>query len=130
MGDLHGNAPDRSRVALILIDVVNDLEWPGGDAMFPYAMQMAERIAGLRARAAAHRVPTIYVNDNFGRWKSDFRAQVARCLDGDAGAHAQRSRRRAHAHVRCAATWKGSLKIRVSKFSTISADGSGMKRIR
>jgi nicotinamidase-related amidase len=83
MSDLHGNAPDRSRVVLLLIDVVNDLEWPGGDAMFPHAMEMAVRIAELKRRARAHRVPTIYVNDNFGRWKSDFRAQVARCLDGD-----------------------------------------------
>jgi nicotinamidase-related amidase len=81
MSDLHGNAPDRSRVVLILIDVVNDLEWPGGDAMFPHAMEMAKRIAELKARATAHRVPTIYVNDNFGRWKSDFRAQIARCLE-------------------------------------------------
>ena len=81
MSDLHGNAPDRSRVALVLIDVINDLEWPGGDAMLPYAIEMAERIAALKTRAVAHRVPTIYVNDNFGRWKSDFRAQVARCLD-------------------------------------------------
>lgn len=83
MSDLHGNAPDRSRVALVLIDVVNDLEWPGGDAMLPYAMEMAERIAALKARATARRVPIIYVNDNFGRWKSDFRAQVARCLEKD-----------------------------------------------
>ena len=83
MSDLHGNAPDRSPVALILIDVVNDLEWPGGDAMFPHAMEMAKRIAELKERAAAQRVPTIYVNDNFGRWKSDFRAQVARCLERD-----------------------------------------------
>jgi nicotinamidase-related amidase len=25
-------------------------------------------------------VPVIYVNDNFGRWRADFRAQVAFCL--------------------------------------------------
>src|SRR5689334_6677469 len=83
MSDLHGNAPDRSRVALILIDVINDLEWPGGEAMFPQAMEMAKCIAELKTRATAHRVPTIYVNDNFGRWKSDFRAQIARCLEND-----------------------------------------------
>ncbi|HEY2744487.1 MAG TPA: isochorismatase family protein [Polyangia bacterium] len=81
MSDLHGNAPDRSRVVLVLIDVINDLEWPGGDAMLPHALQMAARIAELKARARAHRVPTVYINDNFGRWKSDFRAQVAHCLE-------------------------------------------------
>src|SRR6476659_6222908 len=81
MSDLHGNAPDQSPVALILIDVVNDLEWPGGETMFPYALKMAERVAALKTRATASGVPTIYVNDNFGRWKSDFRAQIARCLE-------------------------------------------------
>jgi len=80
MSDLHGNAPDRSAVALILIDVVNDLEWPGAEEMFPRAMEMGKRISDLKARATRHRIPTIYVNDNFGRWKSDFRAQIARCL--------------------------------------------------
>jgi hypothetical protein len=27
--DLHGNAPDKSPVALLLIDVINDLDWRG-----------------------------------------------------------------------------------------------------
>src|SRR5437868_15297479 len=80
MSDLHGNAPDRSRVVLVLIDVINDLEWPGGENMLPHAIEMSERIAELKQRASEHHVATIYVNDNFGRWKSDFRAQVARCL--------------------------------------------------
>ena len=83
MSDLHGNAPDQSPVALLVIDVVNDLQWPGGDAILADALSMAERIAALKARARAAGVPTIYVNDNFGRWKSDFRAQVAHCLEHD-----------------------------------------------
>src|SRR3954468_17923196 len=31
-----------------------------------------------RSRAAG--VPTVYVNDNFGRWRSDFRSTLAHCL--------------------------------------------------
>ena len=31
--DLHGNVPDTADVALVLIDVINDLEFPGGDAL-------------------------------------------------------------------------------------------------
>jgi nicotinamidase-related amidase len=81
MSDLHGNTPDRSSVVLVLIDVINDLEWPGGDRMLPDALAMARRIAALKRRATLARVPTLYVNDNFGRWKSDFRAQVAHCLE-------------------------------------------------
>jgi nicotinamidase-related amidase len=81
MSDLHGSAPDRSPVVLVVIDVINDLEWPGGDRMLPDAIEMARRIAELKRGAAAHGVATVYVNDNFGRWKSDFRAQVAHCLE-------------------------------------------------
>jgi len=31
--DLHGSAPDKSAVALLLIDVINDLEFPEADQM-------------------------------------------------------------------------------------------------
>jgi nicotinamidase-related amidase len=78
--DLHGNAPDTSRVALVLVDVINDLEFEGGDRLLPHALTMAERVAVLAARARRAGVPVIYVNDNFGRWRSDFRALLQRCL--------------------------------------------------
>jgi nicotinamidase-related amidase len=84
--DLHGNAPDKSDVALLLIDVINDLEFPGGDQLLRYALPMARRIADLKGRARREGVPVIYVNDNFGRWRSDFSSQVEHCLrDGVLG---------------------------------------------
>ena len=79
--DLHGNAPDSSPVALIVLDVVNDLEFPGGAGMLPRAVRMARRIAALKAQASRAGVPVVYVNDNFGRWRSDFRRLVAHCVD-------------------------------------------------
>jgi nicotinamidase-related amidase len=81
--DLHGNAPDSSPVALLILDVVNDLEFEGGTPMLPRAIRMGRRIAALKARASAAGVPVVYVNDNFGRWRSDFRRIVAHCLDDD-----------------------------------------------
>lgn len=84
--DLHGNAPDRSPVALLLIDVINDLEFPGADKLLKHALPMARRIARLKKRAQAAGVPIIYVNDNFGMWQSDFHKQVEHCLhDGVRG---------------------------------------------
>jgi len=35
---------------------------------------MARRIVALKKRAKARGIPALYVNDNFGRWKSDFKA--------------------------------------------------------
>jgi nicotinamidase-related amidase len=40
---------------------------------------MAKRLAALKRRAGAAGVATIYVNDNFGQWRSDFRRTIAHC---------------------------------------------------
>jgi nicotinamidase-related amidase len=65
--------------ALLLIDVINDLKFEGSEPLRRQAEPMAERLAALKRRAAAAGVPCIYVNDNFGRWRSDFRQTVAHC---------------------------------------------------
>jgi nicotinamidase-related amidase len=84
--DLHGNVPDTSDVAVLLIDVINDLEFPGADRLLPHALAAADATAALTRRARAAGVPVIYVNDNFGRWRSDFTAVVDHCLhDGCRG---------------------------------------------
>jgi nicotinamidase-related amidase len=80
VADLHGNAPDKSPVALLLIDVINDLDFPEGRELLEHALPMAKRIAALVERARKSEVPVVYVNDNFGRWRSDFSAQVEHCL--------------------------------------------------
>jgi nicotinamidase-related amidase len=85
--DLHGSAPDHSRVALLLIDVINDLEFSNGQSLLRTALPAARRIATLKRRLKRAGIPTIYVNDNFGRWQSDFTRQVKHCLeDGVRGA--------------------------------------------
>ncbi len=84
--DLHGSAPDKCDAALLLIDVINDLEFPEGDQLLQYALPMARRIAAFKKQARQERVPVVHVNDNFGRWRSDFNAQVEHCLhDGVRG---------------------------------------------
>ena len=78
---MHGNAPDSCPVALLIIDAINDLEFPGGAGMLSRAVRMARDLAALKRRTTALGIPTVYVNDNFGRWRSDFRRIVAHCLD-------------------------------------------------
>ena len=79
--DLTGCAPDLSPTVLLLIDVINDMEFDGGEDLLNRALPAAKEIAALKERALAAGVPVIYVNDNFGRWRSDFRAQVQHCLE-------------------------------------------------
>ena len=65
--------------ALLLIDVINDLEFEGSEALVAQAEPMARRLGALKRRATAAGVPCIYINDNFGQWRSDFRQTVAHC---------------------------------------------------
>ena len=65
--------------ALFLIDVINDLAFDGSGPLVAQAEPMAVRLGRLKRRATAAGLPVIYVNDNFGRWRSDFRQTVAHC---------------------------------------------------
>ena len=80
--DLHGSAPDKSETALLLIDVINDFDFPEGDQLLRLALPVGKNIADLKKRARAAGIPSIYVNDNFGRWQSDFKKTVAHCQNG------------------------------------------------
>ena len=66
--------------ALLLIDVINDFDFPRAQSLLRFALPAAKRIAGLKERAKRAQVPAIYANDNFGRWRSDFQQQIAHCL--------------------------------------------------
>ena len=78
--DLHGYAPDESPVALLIIDMINAFDFDGAKAMLPRAVAAAKAVRKLTRRARRAGVPVIYVNDNFGRWRSDFRQILAHCL--------------------------------------------------
>ena len=82
--DLHGSAPDKSEVALLIVDVINDLDFPEAKQLLRFVPRMSRKVAKLKERAKAAGVPVIYVNDNFGRWRSDFRKLVEHCRKGHA----------------------------------------------
>jgi nicotinamidase-related amidase len=65
--------------ALLLIDVINDLAFAGSDVLIAQAEPMSVRLAAFKGRAARAGMPVVYVNDNFGQWRSDFRRTVAHC---------------------------------------------------
>ncbi|MFU8814677.1 MAG: isochorismatase family cysteine hydrolase [Pseudomonadales bacterium] len=79
--DFDGLAPDSARVALLLVDVINDLEFEGGAELLGPALAMAEEIVQLKRACRQLDIPAIYANDNFGRWQSDFAQLTQRWLE-------------------------------------------------
>lgn len=85
--DPLNHAPDKAGVALLLVDVINPLEFEGAEDLHRYVMPMAHRLAELKARCKRAGIPAIYANDNFGRWRSDFPRIVEYCLQPDVRGH-------------------------------------------
>jgi nicotinamidase-related amidase len=72
-------ARKRSDTALLIIDVINDLDFPGGENVLPWALRMVERLGPFAERMRRAGVPVIYVNDNFGHWRSSFQDVYRHC---------------------------------------------------
>lgn len=70
-------------VALLIVDMVNLLDFPDADRMAPSAIAAARRIKGLRERFHGRDWPVVFANDNFARWRSDFRELVALAAHGE-----------------------------------------------
>ncbi|MGH8075792.1 MAG: cysteine hydrolase family protein [Lysobacter sp.] len=66
-------------LALIIIDMINALDFPEGRSLLRHALPVSARIARLKTRCRRAGVPVIYANDNYGQWRSDFRDVVAIC---------------------------------------------------
>jgi len=68
-----------SRTAVLLVDVINHFEFPGGDALLANAEHTVKPLLALRRMAHAAKAPVIYANDNFGDWHSDSGRILQRC---------------------------------------------------
>lgn len=90
--DPLGLVPDRAETALVVLDLISDFSFDDGAAVARASLPVARRIARLKTRVKAARLPTIYVNDGLGRWRSDFPGLVRHCArEGSRGAPIVRS---------------------------------------
>lgn len=78
-----GSSTEKCRAALLLIDVINDMDFEGADGLVRRAEPMARRLRALKKRARGAGIATIYINDNFGKWRSDFRSLIDHCVNHD-----------------------------------------------
>jgi nicotinamidase-related amidase len=70
--------------ALLILDMVSEFRFPDAAPVLRGARRPARAIARLKARARTAGVPVIYVNDTAGKWESDPRDFVQRCVAADA----------------------------------------------
>jgi nicotinamidase-related amidase len=77
-------APHHSPAVLVLIDVVNHFEFPDGETLLRQAIPMAQKLVRLKKRARSVGMSTIYVNDNFGQWRSDVSKLLDYCVRPEA----------------------------------------------
>jgi nicotinamidase-related amidase len=73
--------PSPVPVALLIIDVLTTFQFPDGDAILKGALTMRDPLVKLKARARKACIPTLYVNDNFGDWRSEKEVLMGRCLE-------------------------------------------------
>ncbi len=80
------SVPHNAKIAVLVIDMISDFEFEDGSRLLRAALPAARCIARLKKRARTAAIPVVYVNDNFGQWRSDFRQHLHRCLqDGIPG---------------------------------------------
>lgn len=76
----------QNKVALLIIDMINMFDFPQGKELMIQAKIAAQNIHRLKQRLSKKKIPVIYLNDNFGQWRSDLKEVYARCTqDGCLG---------------------------------------------
>lgn len=69
----------RSPTVLLLVDMINPLDFPEAERLAPAATAAARTIARLKERMVRAGAACIYANDNYGQWRSDFRDVLDGC---------------------------------------------------
>jgi len=65
-----GDASDRPTRALVVVDMINDYEHPDADLLVPSVREALPAVRTALDAARKGGAEVIYVNDNFGRWRS------------------------------------------------------------
>ena len=68
-----------SRKVLLLVDFINPMQFDGAEELAPAAIEAATATAALKRRYRREGWSTIYVNDNFGQWRSNFHKLLTEC---------------------------------------------------
>ncbi|CDQ20430.1 Nicotinamidase-related amidase [Halobacillus karajensis] len=68
--------------ALIIIDMINKMDFDGGDKLLENSLPVAERLHKFKKEFKKQGFPVIYVNDNFGLWQDNVSDLLKECKQG------------------------------------------------
>ena len=74
--------------AMLVIDMINDLDFPEAEGMWDRLEAASRRIAALREACRTAGVPVVFVNDNFGQWHSERSKLIEHCRSKSSRAEA------------------------------------------
>ena len=74
----------KSPQVVLFIDLLNHFEFPDGRQLLKQSMKVADQLVKLKRRARQAKVPVVYVNDNFGQWRSDAKRILEYCVRDEA----------------------------------------------
>jgi len=74
----------RSSKIVLFIDLLNHFEFPDGPDLLRNALMVADNLSRLKKRMRRANVPVVYVNDNFGQWRSDAKQILQYCVRQEA----------------------------------------------
>jgi nicotinamidase-related amidase len=80
------DGPAPGGAALVIIDMINDLAYPGADPLVAAAQAITSTLLALREEADQLGLPVVYVNDNFDQWHSERSRIVDHCRRPEAPA--------------------------------------------
>eukprot|EP01111_Echinosteliopsis_oligospora_P014036 TRINITY_DN5198_c0_g1_i1.p1 TRINITY_DN5198_c0_g1~~TRINITY_DN5198_c0_g1_i1.p1 ORF type:complete len:246 (-),score=61.53 TRINITY_DN5198_c0_g1_i1:471-1208(-) len=78
-----GEKKKGSHVALLLVDVVNDLSFEGNETIVKRGKEMAPRVKKLAAECRSRDIPVVYCNDNWSQWRCNWDGIIDHCLSSD-----------------------------------------------
>ncbi|MBH0231179.1 isochorismatase family cysteine hydrolase [Halobacillus yeomjeoni] len=71
-----------NKTALIITDMVNKMDFDGGDDLLRHSLSMVDNLISLKKKVKEKGVPVIYVNDNFGLWQDNASELIKECKKG------------------------------------------------
>jgi nicotinamidase-related amidase len=71
------------KTALLVVDMINAYDFEDAEKLIPSAREAVPNIAALIERAGDEDVDVIYVNDNYGDWRSSSSELVEKALDSE-----------------------------------------------